>query len=306
MDAMSQAAPQFNRPGALDLSAFASPTPAGEAVGANYAIEVTEANFNQLVGESVQYPVVFLLTSARDPGSSGLDMVLSRLASAAQGRWLLGRIDVDGQPRLAQALQVAAVPTTIAVIAGQALPLFQGTRDEVEVQAYLDQVVQVAAANGVHGRAKPQPVPTVTGPSGEPALDPRFAAADDAMQRGDFATAVREFEALVNANPRDAQAAAGRATAALLLRVGSTDPSATIRAALSAPGDLDAQMAAADAEMVLGQANQAFERLVGLIRTTSGDDQDRLRRRLLELFDTMDPTDPDLLAARRALGAALY
>lgn len=306
MDAMSQAAPQFNRPGAVDLSAFAPSAPAGETVGANYAVEATEANFNQLVSESMQYPVVFLLTSARDQGSVGIEQMLTRLASAAQGRWLLGRIDVDSQPRLAQALQVAAVPTTIAVIAGQALPLFQGTRDEAEVKAYLDQVVEVAAANGVHGRAKPQPGSSAAESTTEPALDPRFAAADEAMQRGDYATAVREFEALLNANPRDTQAAAGRATAALLLRVGSSDPAVTIRAALSAPGDLEAQMAAADAEMVLGQPSQAFERLIGLIRTTSGDDRDRLRRRLLELFDTMDPADPDLLAARRALGAALY
>ena len=302
-------AQNFSRPGAVDLSGLTAAQPTENAApgGANYAVEVTEASFEAIAQQSMRYPVVLLLVSGRDASSSQVQRDLTQTINAAQGRLLLGLVDVDTQPRIAQALGVAAVPTAIALLGGQMAPLFQGTRDRADIQAVVDQLVQVAAANGLAGRAAPQPVAADAGESAgeEAALDPRFTAADEALQTGDFKQAVAEFDKLLKANPRDTEAQAGRAQASLLLRTSNLDAQ-VIAAAEAHPDDLDAQLAAADLDLITGDAQAAFDRLIDLIRRTSGPERDQVRVRLLELFDTMDGADPVVKKARRALSMALF
>ncbi len=299
----------FSRPGAVDLSGLTAAQPTENAApgGANYAVEVTEASFEVIAQQSTRYPVVLLLVSGRDASSSQVQRDLTQTINAAQGRLLLGLVDVDTQPRIAQALGVAAVPTAIALLGGQMAPLFQGTRDRADIQAVVDQIVQVAAANGLAGRAAPQPVAAAASESAgeQAALDPRFTAADEALQTGDFKQAVAEFDKLLKANPRDSEAQAGRAQASLLLRTSNLDEQ-VIAAAEAHPDDLDAQLAAADLELITGDAQAAFDRLIDLIRRTSGPERDQVRVRLLELFDTMDGADPVVKKARRALSMALF
>ena len=302
-------AQNFSRPGAVDLSGLTAAQPTENAApgGANYAVEVTEASFEAIAQQSMRYPVVLLLVSGRDASSSQVQRDLTQTINAAQGRLLLGLVDVDTQPRIAQALGVAAVPTAIALLGGQMAPLFQGTRDRADIQAVVDQIVQVAAANGLAGRAAPQPVAADAGEAAgeEAALDPRFTAADEALQTGDFKQAVAEFDKLLKANPRDTEAQAGRAQASLLLRTSNLDAQ-VIAAAEAHPDDLDAQLAAADLDLITGDAQAAFDRLIDLIRRTSGPERDQVRVRLLELFDTMDGADPVVKKARRALSMALF
>lgn len=302
-------AQNFSRPGAVDLSGLTAAQPTENAApgGANYAVEVTEASFEAIAQQSMRYPVVLLLVSGRDASSSQVQRDLTQTINAAQGRLLLGLVDVDTQPRIAQALGVAAVPTAIALLGGQMAPLFQGTRDRADIQAVVDQIVQVAAANGLAGRAAPQPVAAAASESAgeQAALDPRFTAADEALQTGDFKQAVAEFDKLLKANPRDTEAQAGRAQASLLLRTSNLDEQ-VIAAAEAHPDDLDAQLAAADLELITGDAQAAFDRLIDLIRRTSGPERDQVRVRLLELFDTMDGADPVVKKARRALSMALF
>lgn len=299
----------FSRPGAVDLSGLTAAQPTENAApgGANYAVEVTEASFEVIAQQSTRYPVVLLLVSGRDASSSQVQRDLTQTINAAQGRLLLGLVDVDTQPRIAQALGVAAVPTAIALLGGQMAPLFQGTRDRADIQAVVDQIVQVAAANGLAGRAAPQPVAAAASESAgeQAALDPRFTAADEALQTGDFKQAVAEFDKLLKANPRDSEAQAGRAQASLLLRTSNLDEQ-VIAAAEAHPDDLDAQLAAADLELITGDAQAAFDRLIDLIRRTSGPERDQVRVRLLGLFDTMDGADPVVKKARRALSMALF
>ena len=296
----------FSRPGAFDLSTLTSrgdaAPAAGTATGA-YVVEVTEETFNEVANSSQQFPVVLELTVGSDPSCQELDRVLVELTDQAGGRWLLGRINVEQQPRIAQALDVQAVPTVIALIAGQLAPLFQGTRDKSEISPLLDQVVKLAVQSGVTGRAKPSaPVST----DEEPAPDPRFAAADAALSDADYALAVAEFEKLLAANPRDAEAAAGKAQAGLLARTEGVDLATVVTAAESNPDDKDAQLAAADVELLTGQVDQAFDRLIGLVRTLAGDEREQVRLRVVELFNTMDPKDPVLLRQRRNLSSALF
>ncbi len=306
-------AESFNRPGAVDLSALgqpAAPQTTGRG-GASYVQDLDEASFDAVVSRSMQYPVVIELHSARANAQEVSDALIAA-TNAAGGKWLLARVDVDAQPRIAAALQVQAVPTVIAVIAGQVAPLFQGTRDAAEIQAVLEQLGQVAIANGLTGRAEPvaASTPDQAGADGEaatPQVDPRFAAADQAMVAGDFPTAVAEFEKVLAAAPADQEAVQGLAQAKLLQRSMTFDPAAIVARASAEPGDVEAQLQAADLELINGDAVAAFDRVLELIRENRDADlREQLRLRLLELFDAVGKTDPAVLKARRKLSTALF
>lgn len=290
----------FSRPGAVDLSNIAGATP--EAEGSSYAMNVTEAELEWVAGESVRYPVIMIFHSPRDTAGSGVVNVLTKLANEAAGKWLLAKVDVDKYPQIAQAMRIQAVPTVVALLGGQAMPLFQGTRDEKDIAALMKQVEQAAVASGITGRAKPAAGQQT---DDEPQTDPRFKAADEALAKGDYEAALKEFDKLIEANPRDAEAKAGKAQTGLLARTADVDPEC-IEKADADPQDIGLAFVAADVELATGQAGKAFDRLLGLIKTNYGDDREKIRVRLLELFETLPPNNEDLKKARRELSLALF
>ena len=311
-----RAKPTAGPPGARQPAAPAQAAPNGPAAATpgtgSYVVEATERTFEaEVIRRSVKHPVIVELYSPRVATGQQLSDALAALADEAAGRFLLVRLNVDQAPGIVQALALQAVPTVIAVIGGQVAPLFQGVLGKEQAGAYIDQLLKAAVANGIVGRAEPvqagAPGATPSEPNGEEALeaDPRFAAADEALAKGDFATAVAEFDKLVQANPNDAEAKSGRAQAGLLARAAVLDPRATLARA-DASSDLVDQLAAADVEMITGQAEAAFTRLVGVIGRTSGEDRNTARVRLLELFETLGNSDPRVLKARRDLMAVLF
>src|SRR4051812_38765012 len=225
----------FSRPGAIDLSQLAArakaaaqspstPGPGAPAGGASYVLESSEQTFEgDAIRPSAQHPVVVELYSPRVATGQQLSEALADVANASEGRFLLVRLNVDAAPGIVQALQLQAVPTVLAIISGQALPLFQGVLAREQVQQAVDSVLKTAVANGMVGRA--QPVAAGTTPGAGPAdqlddeqVDPRFAAADEALAEGDFARARDEFDRLLEANPNDTEAALGKAQAGLFAR----------------------------------------------------------------------------------------
>ena len=304
----------FNRPGAVDLSQLAQQAKQSTAAsalaprtaGASYVIEVTEQTFEaETIRKSVKHPVVVELYSPRVGTGQQLSDALIEIANASDGKFLLARLNVDTAPGIVQALGLQAVPTVIALINGQLAPLFQGVLPKDQVQATIDQLLKAAVANGMVGRAEPvgSEAPATAEP--EPEADPRFDAADAAMQRGDFAAARDEFDRLLAANPNDADAQAGKAQAGLFARAALLDPKSTLAAAEDS-NDMDVQLAAADIEMITGQPEAAFTRLLGLIKRVSGDQRNQARVRLLELFETLGNADERVLKARRDLMTALF
>ena len=303
----------FNRPGAVDLSQLAQQAkqsaPASSlgprTAGGSYVIEVTEQTFEaETIRKSVQHPVVVELFSPRVATGQQLSAALIEIANASDGKFLLARLNVDTAPGIVQALGLQAVPTVIALINGQLAPLFQGVLPKDQVQAAIDQLLKGAVTNGMVGRAQPvgseQPMAEP-----EPEADPRFAAADAALERGDFAAAREEFDKLLQANPNDAEAQVGKAQSGLFARAAALDPESTLAAA-NGSDDLESQLAAADIEMITGQVEAAFARLIGMIKRMSGAERDQARVRLLELFETLGNTDERVLKARRNLMTALF
>ncbi len=304
----------FSRHGAVDLSQLtarakaAGAAPGGAPAGASYVVEVSEQTFEaEVIRKSIKHPVVVELYSPRVSTGQQLSDVLAALAAEAAGRYLLARVNVDTAPGIVQALGLQAVPTVIAVINGQIAPLFQGVLNKEQAGAYIEQLLKAAVANGIVGRADPvgSQAADDDAAADQPVSDPRFAAADEALEKGDFQTALAEFDKLLQANPNDSEAKAGKSQVGLLARASALDAEGVLaRAATSLA--VEDQLAAADVEMVTGRAESAFDRLLELIKRTSGDERNAARLRLLELFETLDSSDERVLKARRGLMAALF
>ncbi|HET6626498.1 MAG TPA: tetratricopeptide repeat protein [Nocardioidaceae bacterium] len=310
--------PPFSRPGAVDLSALKRPAGAppgaapsgapgaGTAGTGSYSVELNEQNFQAEMQQATNAPVVLVFYSAQMPASVTLAADLDTLADEFEGRFLLGKLDVDASPGIAQALQIPSVPLVALAMGGQLAPLLQDAPPLEELRPLLTQVLQAAAAQGVTGRVAPRGAAPVEAEDGEEQVDPRYAPAQDALAEGDIDRAVAEYQKLVEANPADTEAAGGLAMAKVLQRTADVDPAAVRTAAAEKPEDIDAQTMAADLDLLGGHVDDAFDRLIDLVRRTSGDDRDRARGHLLELFAAVGNDDPRVLKGRQNLANALF
>src|SRR4051812_3291812 len=258
-----------NKPAAAGPAGPAAP-PAGPAAdpypgGAPAAvIDVTEANFQTSVLErSLATPVILDFWAEWCEPSKQLSPVLEKLAAEGGGSWVLGKVDVDSNPRLAQALRVQGIPMVVAVVNGQLVEGFTGVLPEAQVRQYVDAVLK---AGGV----------AVEAPE-----DPRLDAADDAMMTGDLDAAEAAYKKILAESPADAAAESGLAQVELYRRVTGVDAGAIMAKADADPGDIEAHRLAADIEVLSGQAPEAYERLVALVKRTSGDARDVVRKHLL-------------------------
>jgi putative thioredoxin len=308
----------FSRPGAVDLSALkrpAAPAP-GAAPGAgpgqggaagSYVVEVTEASFQSVVEASMNALVLLVFYSpSQMPASAQLADDLGTLADEFEGKYLLGRVDVDAAPQIAQAVQVPSVPFVFAVVQGRPMPLFQDTAPIEELRAALTQVMQQLATQGVTGRHQPLAQGPVGDEEPEEYVDPRYAPAQDALAAGDIDAAIAEYQKLVDANPADTEAAGGLAMATVLRRTQGADLAAARQAAADNPDDVDAQTLVADLDLAGGHVDDAFSRLIDLVRRTAGDERDRARTHLLGLFAAVGNDDPRVLKGRQNLASALF
>jgi putative thioredoxin len=305
---MSQ--PSFNPYGAVDLSSLAAPAPApggtaAPVAGSGVVVDVTEADFQAtVIDTSMTVPVVIDFWADWCGPCKQLSPVLERLAHAAGGSWVLAKIDLDANPRLGQAFQVQSIPAIFAVVKGQPIPLFQGALPEAEVRRFLDELLRVAAENGVNGKVAVGDA--VEEPVEEPAEDPRYDEAYDAIERGDLDAAAAAYRSLLDQTPADADARAGLGQVELLRRTKDLDPVAARTLAADNPDDVAAQIAAADLDLLGGHVEDAFGRLIDLVRRTSGDDRDRAREHLVELFGLVGSEDDRVAKARTALANALF
>jgi putative thioredoxin len=303
----------FSRPGAIDLSGLQQPAAGGAAEGgavpgSSYSMQVTQENFQATVEASLTAPVLLVFYSpGRLPESAQMAQDLAQVAGEFEGRFLAGLVDVDAQPAIAQAVQLQSVPFVFAIIDGRPQPLIQDVLTLDKLRTAINQVMQQLTAQGISGRHQPrQAAPAAEDEDGEPVLDPRYAPAQDALEREDYDGAVAEYEKLVAANPADAEAAAGLAMARVLQRTKDVDAAAARAAADADPDDVGAQTLAADVDLLGGQVDDAFNRLVDVVRRTAGDDRNQAREHLLGLFAAVGNDDPRVLKGRQALASALF
>ncbi|MFF9582408.1 tetratricopeptide repeat protein [Streptomyces achromogenes] len=283
----------------------------GAVSPADLVIDVDEAGFERdVLQRSAEVPVVIDFWAEWCQPCKQLSPVLERLAVEYNGRFLLAKIDVDANQMLMQQFGIQGIPAVFAVVAGQALPLFQGAAGEQQIRETLDQLVAVAEQRfGLTGltvdpEAEPGGAP-VAAPAEGP-YDAALNAAAQALDAGDLDGAVRAYQNVLADDPAHPEAKLGLAQAELLRRVQDMDPQKVRQEAADKPKDAEAQIAAADLDLVGGHVEDAFGRLIDAVQRTAGDDRDAVRRRLLELFEVVGPEDPRVVAARRALARALF
>ncbi|GGY60089.1 co-chaperone YbbN [Streptomyces xanthochromogenes] len=274
-------------------------------------IDVDEASFERdVLTRSAEVPVVIDFWAEWCEPCKQLGPLLERLAVEYNGRFLLAKIDVDANQMLMQQFGIQGIPAVFAVVAGQALPLFQGAAPEAQIRETLDQLVQVAEERfGLTGIAVDQDaaaVPAAEAPAPVGPYDALLEAAVVALDSGDLAGAVQAYRNVLSDDPGNPEAKLGLAQAELLQRVQSLDPVQVRKDAADKPADVAAQIAAADLDLVGGHVEDAFGRLVETVRRTFGDDRDAARVRLLELFDVIGGDDPRVSAARTALARVLF
>ncbi|MGH3320347.1 MAG: thioredoxin [Streptosporangiaceae bacterium] len=306
---MTEPSSDFSLHGAVDLGArrAAADQQARRAEqasggGRQGVIDATEDSFNtDVVERSRSVPVVIDFWASWCEPCKQLSPILEKLAGEAQGAWTLAKVDVDANQRLAQALQVQSLPTVVAVVDGQVVNGFMGALPEAQVREWVGQLMDaVGQARAEAGGEQP-----VEEEQGEPS-DPDLAEALAAADRGDFEAAAGAYRRILDRSPGDPMATSGLAQADLLRRATTLDESAVRRDAAAAPDDVRAQCAVADLDMVSGRVEDAFDRLVGLVRRTGGEDRDAARVHLLGLFDVVPPDDPRVKRARSALASALF
>jgi len=304
-------------PGGADDAPASAPGQGGGASGgdaAAYIIDVTEETFNQDVAlRSRTVPVIVDLWADWCGPCKQLSPVLEKLASEANGAWVLAKIDVDANPRLAQAFQAQSIPMVVAIIAGQMVDAFLGAMPESQVRQWLAQILSVADQLGLAGAAGAAAAAAADGgaPDGDDEevddLPPHLRDARDAMENGEFDTAAALLEKTLAEVPADGLAKSWLAQVNVMRRVsGYDDAQAIAREADERPDDLDAQIKIADLEIASGRAEEAFDRLLGVIKRTSGEERNKARLHLLELFEIFPPGDPAVKPARQRLSSLLF
>src|SRR5215510_9027241 len=273
----------------------ASAAASQDAPRGEYVFDVTEATFEADVLErSRTVPVIMDLWADWCGPCKQLSPVLERLAGEAAGAWVLAKLDVDANPQLSAALQVQSIPMVVAVVGGQLVPGFLGALPEAQGRQ---------PADGPENGEAPEPGEV---PGQDGFREPELAEAQQAMERGDLDAAAGAFERLLARDPGNPVATVGLAQVNLFRRVNSYDQAQARRDAAAHPGDVDAQIRVADIEMSLGNAEEAFDRLLGVIRRTSGEDRDKVRLHLVSLFEMFPPRDPRVTKARSTLSSLLF
>jgi putative thioredoxin len=279
-----------------------------------FVIDVTEETFNDDVAlRSRTTPVIVDLWAEWCGPCKQLSPVLEKLANEAGGAWVLARVDVDANPRLAQAFQAQSIPMVVAIIGGQMVDAFLGAMPEVQVKQWLTQVLAVAEQLGVQpagpaGEAGEAGV-AADGAESEDAFDdlpPALSAARDAMETGDLDAAARALEKALSDVPGDPLAKGWLAQVNLMRRVSSYDPMTVSREAAAHPEDVAAQLRVADFEMASGDAEKAFDRVLAVIKRTAGAERNTARLHLLDLFEVLSPEDERLKKARSQLTLLLF
>jgi putative thioredoxin len=257
-------------------------------------IEVSVENLSsEILPLSLVRPVIVLMWSPRSAESVEMVKILGKLESDYKAAFSLARVDIEAHPQVAQAFQTKSIPYAVAIISEQMVPLFEQSYPEAQVRMVIDKVLTLASEQGI-GQA---PVEQ---------MEAEEIEAMEALEAGDYVAAEAAYKKWLSRKPAENLAKLGLAQTQLLMRTEGLDLNQVIDESTKNPTDIALQLKAADVEMVNGGVEAAFTRLLHAVRATAGDDRNKVKDHLLNLFALVDPSDPRLVAARKELASALF
>lgn len=286
----------------------ASPAPrtGGAAAGGTadgLLIEADDASFNQVVSRTAAVPALAIVWSSQHPQSRTLVDDAVDIARSLEGRLQVVAIDLVNSPGVAQALQAQEVPLALGLVSGQPVPLFSGLVDKEQFRQVVDQLLQLAVQHGVTGRVE---TGAPASEEDEEELPPLHQEAFEAIERDDLDAATAAYEKALAENPKDTDAELGLAQVALMKRTRGVDLQAARAAAAEDPKDVDAALVVADMDVLGGHVEDAFVRLIDLVRITAGEERDRVKNHLLDLFAVVGNQDERVRKGRTTLMSALF
>jgi putative thioredoxin len=282
--------PNFGQ--AFDLSSLTKPKvdPSLPMPGIQVSVENLSTEILPL---SLVRPVIVLMWSSRSPESVEMLKTLGKLEDDYKAAFGLARVDIDSNPEVAQAFQTKSVPYAVAIIAEQMVPLFEQSYPEAQVKMVIDKVLTLASERGI-GQA---PVEQI---------EPEENEAMDALESGDYIAAEAAYKRWLARKPSENLAKLGLAQTQLLMRTEGLELNVVVAQSAATPTDIELQLKAADVEIVNGGVEEAFTRLLQVIKASHGDDRNKVKNHLLSLFALVDPSDPRLTSARKELASALF
>lgn len=298
--ARPDAAPTAGAPAPSAPTGSAAPAGGGDGV----LIEADDASFNQVVSHSAAVPALAIVWSSQHPQSRTLVDDAVEIARTLEGRLQVVAIDLVNSPGVAQALQAQEVPLALGLVSGQPVPLFSGLVDKEQFRQVVDQLLQLAVQHGVTGRVQGADAGADDGAEEE--LPPLHQEAFEAIERDDLDAARAAYEKALAENPKDSDAQLGLAQVALMKRTRGVDLQAARAAAAEDPTDVDAALVVADMDVLGGHVEDAFVRLIDLVRVTSGEERDRVKNHLLDLFAVVGNHDERVRKGRTTLMSALF
>ena len=287
---------------AVDLSGLGKTAEVMETIA---GIVVNQENLiSEILPQSNSKVVILVCWSPRSTQAISLLEVMGKFEaldtnSDGDKTWVLGTVNVDAEPQVAQALQVQSVPLAIAVIQEQIVPLFESAPPEDQIRQVITKVISLAADRGVGAITEGAAVPEIP-------MEPEEEIAMNAMAKGDFVAAKAAYEKWLARKPGDNLAKLGLAQTELIIRITGLDAKDILAKAALAPNDLTLAIQAADLEIANGDNRSAFDRLIKLVKILEDPDRKRAREHLIQLFSLVDPQDPDLVKARQQLASALF
>ena len=262
-----------------------------------FSVELVEAVVRSVIQISGVVPVIVSFYSPSDQSSVTLTNKLEKLVEQYAGKWFLAKLDISGNPQLAEAFGVTQSGTVAMILSGEPRPLFQGDQTEEDLTVFLDRLLDLAKEQGLAGQLVIGDAPEQE----EVELSAAEQQALDAMDRGDFQSAVSIYEKELASNPGNEQLAERLAQVKLVAR---TYVLSLEKELASEPKTQLEVVRKADCFMAIGDAESAFELILDYF--DNSEDKKSLTNHLLELFTVAGKNHPATIKARKQLAAKMF
>ena len=292
--------------GAVDLSALANKVVKEKIDGKGavktvtvpaFSIELSEQLVRSVIEISNVVPVIVSFWDSASAESISLNSKLEKLSDSSAGTWFLAKLDVIAQPKLAEAFGINTPATVAMILAGEPRPLFQGDQSETDLVTFLDKLIELAKSQGLDGRL----VVGDTASQPEPQLSPNEQAALDAMENGDFESAVAIYQKELQERPNDETLIERLAQVKLVARTYSGNLEVELAANPKTQAELTRK---ADYLLAIGDAETAFNLLLDYF--DQAEDRAQLISHLLELFNATGKNHPAVIQARKQLAVKMF